>query len=126
MELSGVQFGDGIEDRQHAFLDQPESDLFLRALKSRHQKLGLSCPLLAQNGHCSCRNECPLSGVKRTSKTWAVMSAYDPKRTSADVATCPLLQDSSVHPFQKEASKIASARICVALGCSQLERQPPF
>ena len=44
------------------------------------------------------------------------MSAFGTKRTLADVATCPLLQDSSVHPFQKEASKIASARICVPLG----------
>jgi hypothetical protein len=43
-----------------------------------------SCPLLAaQSGHGGGVEECPLSGVKRTSQFDGVMSAYDPKRTLA-------------------------------------------
>jgi hypothetical protein len=37
----------------------------------------LQCPLLDPELHCTC----PLLGVKRTLRL-AVMSAYDPKRTS--------------------------------------------
>src|SRR5205823_10384989 len=77
-ELSGVQFGDGIEDRQHemlkcavldaevqcwtkrvrAFFDQPEPDLFLRALKSiQALRYGLQLGLLgaAIPTHFACR-----------------------------------------------------------------------
>jgi hypothetical protein len=35
---------------------------------------------LAQSRHSDCRNEFPLSGVKRTSHDFVAMSAYDPKR----------------------------------------------
>jgi hypothetical protein len=39
------------------------------------------CPLLAQSGHAVCTDECPLSGLKRTSRFQSVMSGFDPKRT---------------------------------------------
>src|SRR6516165_9180099 len=35
-------------------------------------------PLLAQSGHHDALNECPLSGVKRTLRGHALMSAFDP------------------------------------------------
>src|SRR5262249_13194830 len=38
-------------------------------------------PLLAQSGHPDDDSECPLLGVKRTSRRCASMSAFDPKRT---------------------------------------------
>ena len=37
--------------------------------------------LLAQSGHQMTTSECPLSGVKRTSKFKSVTSAFDPKQT---------------------------------------------
>src|SRR6516225_5421723 len=37
--------------------------------------------LLAQSGHSDCAQQCPLSGVKRTLRGRALMSAFDPKRT---------------------------------------------
>src|SRR6516165_276526 len=37
--------------------------------------------LLAQSGHSSSRQQCPLLGVKRTWPEQSSMSAYDPKRT---------------------------------------------
>jgi hypothetical protein len=37
--------------------------------------------LLAQSRHPDRVGECPLSGVKRTSKFKSVTSAFDPKRT---------------------------------------------
>ena len=39
------------------------------------------CPLVAQSRHPDRVGECPLSGVKRTSKFKSVTSAFDPKRT---------------------------------------------
>jgi hypothetical protein len=36
---------------------------------------------MAQSGHLDCAEECPLSGVKQTSKFKSVTSAFDPKRT---------------------------------------------
>ena len=56
-------------------------DLFRDAIN--HIQQPSECLLLAQNGHSDCRNECPLLGVKRTSKFKSVTSAFDPKRTSA-------------------------------------------
>jgi hypothetical protein len=41
------------------------------------------CPLLALSGYWDGGEECPLSGVKRTSKFKSVTSAFDPKRTFA-------------------------------------------
>jgi hypothetical protein len=43
----------------------------------------LRCPLLALSGHRRGLGECLLSGVKRTSLTHPLMSAFDPKRTSS-------------------------------------------
>ena len=40
------------------------------------------CPLLALSGHTDCAQQCPLLGVKRTSRFQSLMSAFDPKRTS--------------------------------------------
>ena len=40
-------------------------------------------PVVAQSGHPNCRDECPLSRVKRTSKSKSVTSAFDPTRTLA-------------------------------------------
>ena len=37
---------------------------------------------MALFGHPTCTDECPLSGVKRTSLIRSLMSAYDPKQTS--------------------------------------------
>jgi hypothetical protein len=44
------------------------------------------CPLLAQSGHRNSLRQCPLLGVKRTSRIQSVMSAFDPKRTWATAA----------------------------------------
>jgi hypothetical protein len=38
--------------------------------------------LLALSGHRRAANQCPLSGVKQTSRFDCAMSAFDPKRTS--------------------------------------------
>jgi hypothetical protein len=38
--------------------------------------------LLAQSGHVDVVNQCPLLGVKRTSRLESIMSTFDPKRTS--------------------------------------------
>src|SRR6478672_8851662 len=38
------------------------------------------CLLLAQSRHAQCADECPLSGVKRTSLIRSLMSANDPKQ----------------------------------------------
>ena len=43
----------------------------------------LQCPLLALRGHSRARDQCPLSGVKRTCLFALQMSANDPKRTFA-------------------------------------------
>jgi hypothetical protein len=40
-------------------------------------------PFLAQSGHPDAFNQCPLLGVKRTWINMALMSAFDPKRTSS-------------------------------------------
>jgi hypothetical protein len=40
------------------------------------------CTLLALSGRHPRLVACPLSGVKRTSESHALMSAFDPKRTS--------------------------------------------
>jgi hypothetical protein len=40
-------------------------------------------PVVALSGHRTVVHECPLLGVKRTSLFHSVMSAFDPKRTSA-------------------------------------------
>jgi len=40
-----------------------------------------SRPHMAQSGHPSRAQPCPLLGVKRTSQIKAAMSAFDPKRT---------------------------------------------
>src|SRR5262249_55307721 len=52
------------------------------------------CPLLAQSGHSVTEFQCPLLGVKRTSRGHAPMSAFDPKRTSSASG------DSSLGPFR--------------------------
>jgi hypothetical protein len=44
--------------------------------------------LLAQSGHPDTWNQCPLSGVKRTSTGGNPMSAFDPKRTWAAQDCC--------------------------------------
>ena len=46
------------------------------------------CPLLAQSGHADRLNQCPLSGVKRTSGEGVSMFAFDPKRTWAAQDCC--------------------------------------
>jgi hypothetical protein len=51
-------------------------------------------PLLAQSGHRSRATECPLSGVKRTSRGHDPMSAFDPKRTSAGLFSCDAVHSS--------------------------------
>jgi hypothetical protein len=49
---------------------------------------------MAQSGHPKRAHECPLSGVKRTSKFKSVTSAFDPNRTSV-----PSFGGQSVHLF---------------------------
>jgi len=49
--------------------------------KSARCSYEAECPLLAQSRHPDTLNECPLLGVKRTSRGQALMSAFDPKRT---------------------------------------------
>ena len=44
--------------------------------------------LLAHSRHPDRVRECPLSGVKQTSKFKSVTSAFDPKRTSASGFCC--------------------------------------
>src|SRR6516165_553047 len=47
------------------------------------------CLLLAQSGHPDALNQCPLLGVKRTSRGHAPMSGFfDPKRTLAAQICC--------------------------------------
>src|SRR5690348_10003901 len=46
------------------------------------------CPLLAQNGHPTIAPQCPLLGVKRTSRSDRAMSAFDPKRTLCGQFCC--------------------------------------
>jgi hypothetical protein len=41
------------------------------------------CLLVAQSGHRTHADECPLLGANWTSRFQSVMSAFDPKRTSA-------------------------------------------
>ena len=53
---------------------------------------------LAQSGHPAVARQCPLSGVKRTSRFQSVMSASDPRRTFARqkcISGCPA--SSAVH-----------------------------
>ena len=45
-----------------------------------------SRPLLALSGHSNDTSECPLLGVKQTSRFALHMSAFDPKRTSRGLA----------------------------------------
>ena len=45
----------------------------------------VECPLLAQSGHRAAEFQCLLLGVKRTFLQLAWMSAFDPKRTWAEV-----------------------------------------
>ena len=49
--------------------------------KPRIELLQCTCLLVAQSGHDELLSQCPLLGVKRTSKFAGVMSAFDPKRT---------------------------------------------
>jgi putative ABC transport system substrate-binding protein len=56
-------------------------DLIIAAAARR--LLHCICPLLAQSGHRGALNQCPLLGVKRTSRGRTPMSAFDPKRTLA-------------------------------------------
>jgi hypothetical protein len=44
-----------------------------------------SRPLLALSGHSNDTSECPLLGVKQTSRFALQMSAFDPKRTSSNL-----------------------------------------
>ena len=63
------------------------------------------CPLLAQSGHLKLHRTCPLSGVKRTSRERAVMSAKDPKQSSRQNALRHietykrLINSAAVFPF---------------------------
>ena len=48
---------------------------------TRARRCNALCLFVAQSGHPKRAHECPLSGVKRTSKFRSVTSAFDPKRT---------------------------------------------
>jgi hypothetical protein len=61
----------------HPFLT--ERDVDKRRFRIR---LGILL-FLAQSGHPDAFNQCPLLGVKRTWINMALMSAFDPKRTSS-------------------------------------------
>ena len=63
-------------------VNEPRSSGSLRI--SDMTLMGL-CPLVAHSGHRCGTQQCPLSGVKRTSKFESVTSAFDPKRTFADL-----------------------------------------
>ena len=66
-------------------VNEPRSSGSLRI--SDMTLMGL-CPLLALSGHPSWADECPLSGVKRTSKFKSVTSAFDPSATWAILFCC--------------------------------------
>jgi len=51
-------------------------------MEDRRSECGAECLLLAQSGHFETEFQCPLLGVKRTWIESALMSAFDPKRTS--------------------------------------------
>src|SRR5215813_9606466 len=75
------------------------------------------CPLLAQSRHPQVRCTCPLSGVKRTSRGHAPMSAFDPKRTSgltSNFRSCrvPFLRR-SVFQQAVTPSPFAQSRACL-------------
>jgi SnoaL-like domain len=64
------------------------------------------CLQAAQSRHADGAAECPLLGVKRTSAGPSEMSANDPKRTSADIARFPALQDiTSVHRLKRSRAR---------------------
>ena len=53
----------------------------IASLKFGTNLLHCMSPLLAQSGHPYTLCQCPLLGVKRTSRGHALISAFDPKRT---------------------------------------------
>src|SRR5262249_52421923 len=66
---------------------------FQTELQANDFKYLLQCmsPVLAQSGHHTPLNQCPLLGVNRTLRGQALMSAFDPKRTwvTTSMATLP-------------------------------------
>src|SRR5262249_12779909 len=69
------------------------------------------CPLLAQSGHHDPLSQCPLLGVKRTSRSLGRMSAFDPKRTSAAKDCCRanwLHKPSAFDPLADGALRLGS------------------
>ena len=95
-------------------------------------KLPSQYPLFAQSGHSRVTDQRPLLGVKRTSRSLAVMSAFDPKRTSAPkwplqsifffaLRNCSISHDASFLPcashsaFARSSSDVSFAQIWLAL-----------
>ena len=77
-------------------------------------------PLLALSEHVHHACECPLSGVRRTSRKPEVMSAYDPKRTSTRTFVREFLatvsRDRSFIPFNPDARKVGNFEAAVLDG----------
>ena len=82
--------------------------------------------LMAQSRHPDRVGECPLSGVKRTSKFKSVTSAFDPNRTSADAvglsANCRQLGllDQLVCARDEVRKRLRIRRVCPTSYCPLL------
>jgi hypothetical protein len=84
---------------------------------------------LAQSGHSDFGSECPLSGLKRTSKFESVTSAFDPKRTSGlnQIAVISDAQRRSMRlRGQFSANKVPVAPDYFVLGLYVLETQSEY
>jgi hypothetical protein len=78
---------------------------------------------MALFGHPTCTEECPLSGVKRTWRERAVMSANDPKRTS-ERRGITQSRDRVDDIGEDSASALAAQSPLRELGVDPSQRQP--
>jgi hypothetical protein len=77
--------------RSTALIAAARQQIFWKRARQRGTLIGGS---LAQSGHRTVAQQCPLLGVKRTSRIQSVMSAFDPYQTSES-----LLSPSAQGPF---------------------------
>jgi hypothetical protein len=91
-------------------------------------------PLLAQSRHPSCVRQCPLSGVKRTSRFQGVMSAFDPPATSAHrahiialIETLSSCSKPSVYLFGRfnVCAPAQASRSLPKFSCNSLDQRNP-
>jgi hypothetical protein len=81
-----------------------------------------SCLLLALSGHRRAADQCPLSGVKRTSKIHGVTSAYDPERTLAGKVDRGIERAASKWRRRRHAAATCARRIDDAASNARLQK----